>query len=196
MLELLGQINGIGWYTIATSIVVVVLGVPKAAKAWKDFKDSTGLVSQKSIKERQLEERLQRMEKRIVEVDKRVTDTSNMYENRLTGYHGQSIDIRNGIFDTLSTFNNKVDALSSSIQGLANDVHNMQEKNDSSDRSRIKDRIAQAYRHYHEKKEWTNMEKEAFNDLIRSYEDAGGINSFVHTTCEPESLTWIVIDED
>lgn len=57
----------------------------------------------------------------------------------------------------------------------------------------IKDRISQAYRIYHEKGEWSYMEKESFGDLIRDYEAHGGKNSFVHDTCEPESNLWKVI---
>lgn len=119
-MELLEQINGIGWYAIAMSIFVIVLGVPKAVKAWKDFKDSTGLISQKTIKERQLEERLQRIEKRITDVDKRVTDTSNLYENRLTGYHGQSIEIRGQLADKQDELNNKVDSLTDMFSQFIN----------------------------------------------------------------------------
>ena len=70
----------------------------------------------------------------------------------------------------------------------------MQSRSDASERARLKDRIAQAYRYYHEKKEWTQMDKDAFNDLIKSYELAGGKNSFVHSICEPESCTWKIID--
>lgn len=69
----------------------------------------------------------------------------------------------------------------------------MQDKQDSSDRARLKDRLQESYRYYNVKKEWTHMEKEAFMDLIESYEAAGGKNSFVHDICLPESLTWKVL---
>lgn len=71
----------------------------------------------------------------------------------------------------------------------------MQTRNDAQERARLKDRIAQSYRYYHEKKQWTQMDKEAFEDLIKSYELSGGNNSFVHSICEPESCTWTIIDD-
>ena len=80
------------------------------------------------------------------------------------------------------------------LTGLKNSVDKMQEKQDSADRARLKDRIGQAYRYYKEKGEWNLMEKEAFNDLVTSYELAGGENSFVHDVCVPASLEWKIIN--
>ena len=81
------------------------------------------------------------------------------------------------------------------INNLAVTIQDMQDKNDFKERAKLKDRISQSYRFYHKEQKWTSMDKESFNDLIRSYEAAGGKNSFVHSTCEPESETWEVIDE-
>lgn len=94
----------------------------------------------------------------------------------------------NSIKKDISAIGNKVDALTDVITV-------MQEKDNINKRANLKDRISQSYRYYHERQRWNTMEKEAFDDLIRSYEDAGGKNSFVHTICEPESNTWKLIDE-
>jgi len=72
----------------------------------------------------------------------------------------------------------------------------MQKKSDASERARLKDRIAQAYRIFHERGSWTDMEKETFEDLIHDYEQHGGENSFIHSICEPESYTWKIIKEE
>lgn len=95
-----------------------------------------------------------------------------------------------------------IDKIIKSIENLQDSVHKvsdlvtaMQEKSNSAERSRLKDRIGQVYRHHMETKSWTVMEKDAFEDLVKSYEDAGGENSFVHTICLPASLTWKIEDE-
>lgn len=80
------------------------------------------------------------------------------------------------------------------IDDLAHKFDDKIAKDDATHRARIKDRISEAYQKYHEKRQWTSMEREAFYDLIKSYEEHGGKNSFVHSTCEPESYTWKVID--
>jgi len=64
----------------------------------------------------------------------------------------------------------------------------MQKKSDASERARLKDRIGQAYRNYHERGSWSEMEKESFEGLIYDYEQHGGENSFIHSICEPESF--------
>lgn len=66
----------------------------------------------------------------------------------------------------------------------------MQVQNDATERARLKDKIGQSYRYYHEKQQWNSMEEEALRDLISQYEAHGGKNSFVHDTVEPETYTW------
>lgn len=87
-------------------------------------------------------------------------------------------------------------ATSDKVTVLGQMMVDMQQKTDASERAKLKDRISQAYRYYHEKGEWNKMEREAFNDLIRDYESHGGQNSFVHSVCEPESQTWNVTDDE
>lgn len=95
----------------------------------------------------------------------------------------------------LNQISTEVKAASDKINVLGQMMVDMQQKTDASERAKLKDRISQAYRYYHDKGEWNKMEREAFNDLIRDYEAHGGQNSFVHSVCEPESQTWNVIDE-
>lgn len=83
--------------------------------------------------------------------------------------------------------------LSTEIKGIVDRLDKMEEKNDNTERARLKDRIAQSYRVYHDKGCWTEMERESFYELIRDYESHKGDNSFVHTICEPESFTWKII---
>ena len=103
--------------------------------------------------------------------------------------------------ETISTLKTEVEQIKKDqtevmecLNGLKDSVDKMQAKQDSADRARLKDRIGQAYRYYKDKGEWNLMEKEAFNDLVISYELAGGQNSFVHDVCVPASLEWKVID--
>jgi len=69
-----------------------------------------------------------------------------------------------------------------------------EKKSDAAARARLKDRIGQAYRYYHERGSWNRMERDAFKDLIEDYEAHGGENSFVHEICEKEYPTWKLID--
>lgn len=96
--------------------------------------------------------------------------------------------------DTIDSLKQDVVMLNEKLDKLSESLSNMEEKDDLDKRARLKDRISQSYRYYHERKKWNHMEKESFDDLIKSYENAGGKNSFVHSICEPESNTWELID--
>ncbi|MGL5433990.1 MAG: hypothetical protein ACRDBO_01150 [Lachnospiraceae bacterium] len=97
--------------------------------------------------------------------------------------------------DSQYAFEKDVQEINDKVGVLSQMLVQMQLKADASERARIKDRISQSYKYYHKQQHWTTMEKEAFVELIRSYENAEGVNSFIHTTCEPECFTWEVIDE-
>lgn len=95
----------------------------------------------------------------------------------------------------------KIDQLMRSVSDLTQCVSTMsdkmtvmQEKNNSAERGRLKDRIGQAYRYYQARGSWNLMEKDAFEELVKCYEEAGGENSFVHTVCIPNSLKWEIIE--
>lgn len=93
----------------------------------------------------------------------------------------------------LGLISSDVKATKDKINVISQMLIEMQTKNDATERAKLKDRISQSYRYYHAKGEWNEMEKEAFDDLIQSYEDASGTNSFVHDICLPESYTWTVL---
>lgn len=109
----------------------------------------------------------------------------------------------------VTSIQNKVDVMDSKIVSIAESLANLKqvveelstavtslnEKRDANEAAQLKDRIAEAYRYYHEKQRWNQMEREAFNDLIEAYTRYSD-NSFVHTVCEPESLTWNIVDKD
>ena len=58
--------------------------------------------------------------------------------------------------------------------------------------SDIKQQIAQSYRRYNKCKKISYMELEALEDLIDTYENYGGDNSFVHSIVQKEMYTWEV----
>ena len=87
----------------------------------------------------------------------------------------------------------QIDRIFDSVESITVKLDNMSIREDESERRKLKDRIAQAYRSYHDKGEWTSMEKEAFFGLIEDYESRGGSNSFVHEICQPESYTWKIV---
>lgn len=88
---------------------------------------------------------------------------------------------------------NTVDNIQDMVTELSSSVNTMREKSNANEAARLKDRISQSYRYFHEKGEWTAMEKESFKDLIAAYTQYSE-NSFVHSVCEVECESWRVVD--
>ena len=107
-------------------------------------------------------------------------------ENRIHDRE-QSFEIQKQLTDSINALSDKLDAMNLKQNEL-------EEKHRKRIRAEMKDKISQLYRYYHERGKWNDMEREAFNDLIDEYEDAGGSNSFVHTVVQPESYTWKVVE--
>lgn len=151
------------WTTF--SVVLGILVVFKVlGGVWDYFTEKTGITTRRHIEQKKKEERLDSHEQKI-----------------------ENMGVKISLLEV------SVKDIEQSLIEIDKKLDQMQEKDDVSQRARIKDRIGQAYGIYHKRKQWTQMEKEAFLDLVASYEKHGGKNSFVHDTCLPESYTWEVI---
>lgn len=84
--------------------------------------------------------------------------------------------------------------LETSVQNVSNQVTTLTKRIDESDRTKIGDRLTQAYNFYRKKGQWTRMEQWAFNNMLDSYKKAGG-DSWIDEVALPASKTWEIIDE-
>lgn len=74
-------------------------------------------------------------------------------------------------------------------------LREMQDKEDTKERARLKNTISSLYRECHQTRKWTQMQKDTMEDMIASYEACNGKNSFVHDTVQKEMYTWDVTDD-
>ena len=68
------------------------------------------------------------------------------------------------------------------------------EKQNKCEQAKLKDKIGQSYRYYHDIKKINDIELETLEGLIQTYEDYGGTNSFVHSLVQKEMYTWEHVD--
>ena len=120
MLDVLNEMNSVGWYTIIVSIILTILLIPLAKTGIEKFKEAMGWTDKRAIEKENLEKRLQDIEKRISDVDKRVTDTSNMYDTKLDSFHQQSIQIRGELADDIISVKESQNEIKSSLLDLKN----------------------------------------------------------------------------
>lgn len=109
------------------------------------------------------------------------------------GIQHELVAAQESISQALETLNNKFDEMQRTTDER---FVESEERNNKRLRADLKNKISNSYRYYHEKGEINYMELEALEDLIESYEDASGTNSFVHEVVQKEMYTWKLIDKD
>lgn len=108
---------------------------------------------------------------------------------------------------TLKTQNEKMNKFSDSVNKISDKLDKMkidtdmrfqenEKKQNKKEQAKIKSEISNRYSIYHERKWITNIEFEALEGLIATYEAFGGLNSFVHSIVQKEMFTWRKIDEE
>lgn len=84
------------------------------------------------------------------------------------------------------------------ISGIVERLERMEELTQRRERNKLRDTLIQSYRYYanpelNPSRSWTRMEAEAFWDLFRDYEDAGG-DGYMHTHVQPTMEQLIVVE--
>lgn len=98
-------------------------------------------------------------------------------------YRQQSMDIQ-------KHFEDEITELQSAWHAVCERLTKIEEQNKKRERNKLRDVLLERYRYYADKERnpsqsWTTMESEAFWDLFRDYEDAGG-DGYMHTIVQPE----------
>lgn len=106
-------------------------------------------------------------------------------------YHQESIDIRDGLKKEIQEIRTYIDTMMKRFEEI-------EEQNKKRECSKLRDMLLQNYRYYtseqqNPSKSWTRMESEAFWELFREYEQAGG-NGYMHTVVQPEMERLIIIE--
>ena len=149
-----------------SSVVIFMAGWIALKSLLTKFSEATGIEMPWMRSERERAEQVEELHRRVNLIDEKVVEIAN-----------------------------SVTSMTDTVNTLSNTLNGVEKRLDANEAAKLKDRISESYRYYHERHEWTSMEKEAFHDLIEAYTQYS-TNSFVHTICEPESETWNVIEKD
>lgn len=76
------------------------------------------------------------------------------------------------------------------IKNVTTKLDNMEQKNNLSKQSELKEKIERLYRECNEHRVCTDTAFETLKDLISDYERHGGENSFVHSLVQPAMYEW------
>lgn len=108
-------------------------------------------------------------------------------------YRKQSLEIQESL-------KGEIQELRDGQQSIVDRLEKIEEQNQRRERNKLRDILLQSYRYYtnpekNPTKTWTHMEAEAFWELFKDYEDAGG-NGYMHTVVQPEMERLCVVDID
>lgn len=106
-------------------------------------------------------------------------------------YRQQSVKVQEKLESEIQEIRNDV-------QALMNRFEEIEEQNRKRERSKLRDMLLQNYRHYtnivqNPSQSWTRMESDAFWELFREYEEAGG-DGYMHTVVQPEMDRLTIVD--
>ena len=152
-------------------VTVVLLAVFFGYAFYKELKK----LNDSRIAERQLKLEEERAQKKKVDEAWAVTQ-------KYPVYHQESIDIRDGLKKEIQEIRDYCSTLMKRFEEI-------EEQNKKRECSKLRDMLLQNYRYYtsetqNPSQSWTRMESEAFWELFREYEEAGG-NGYMHTEVLP-----------
>ena len=124
----------------------------------------------------------------IESLSQEVKRNQEIKDQELLNYRDDSRRIRDEMYRVMNT-------QSESIAELKATVLKIQEINSETKRAEIKEKIERIYRECTHEQACTEMQFESLKDLIEQYEKHGGLNSFVHSTVEPEMYRWEIVHE-
>lgn len=119
----------------------------------------------------------------IEKLSERVQKNQDDRDKELLRYRDDSRKIRDEMYKVM---NNQ----SEHIKTLSQKVDRMEERNSKTKRAELKEKIERIYSECHPSMTCTDMAFETLRELIEEYEEHGGVNSFVHSTVEPEMYEW------
>lgn len=122
---------------------------------------------------------------------KKKVDEAWAITQKYPAYHQESIQIRDGL-------ETEIQELRDDFKAIMKRLEEIEEQNKKRECSKLRDMLLQNYRYYtseqqNPSKSWTKMESEAFWELFREYEAAGG-DGYMHTEVQPAMERLLVVE--
>lgn len=209
----LAEIDILGWL-IATIVFILIWKGGAEIKDW--FFSRYGIETKKMKKEREDHELLLKTSENLIllqeksEKDDRalevafevfvdeVREAFEQVHKKFEETNEVQLKRREQSLQIQQELNNKIDGICHVLDEMQKNTDERfaqsEAKTNKRVQSDIKERIAQSYRRYDKTKKISRMELEALEDLIDTYENFGGQNSFVHSIVQKEMYTWEVTE--
>ncbi len=181
MLDLLSKVTLLDFLWALCLIVAIVLLIVSQKQKLSDWLNNW----------REHKNKKENFQQLVYNLQDSVSDlkiTMNQYQKNREHDRADSRKIRDEMYQVINE-------QSQGIRNLTEIIVSMQEKNSKTKRAEIKEKIERIYRECHPSMTCTDMALETLKELIEEYEAHGGLNSFVHSTVEPEMIEWKIIKQ-
>jgi len=126
---------------------------------------------------------------------KKKIEDSYCVTQKYPAYHQESIVIRDSLKQEIKEIRNNFNTAMDAFMCRLDEIEKQNKKREC---SKLRDMLLQNYRYYtsttqNPSQSWTRMESEAFWELFKEYEEAGG-NGYMHTEVLPAMQRLEVVD--
>lgn len=178
MVDLIKQMEEIGWENIIISFSLIICVIVTAVSGYKKLLSTLGLRSEKSIQEAQLKDNMDSMQKQIDDLNKKVNDYQTSIIKKQEEYHQQSITIR----DNLNK--NQMD-LKTDIQTLKDMLQEFIKEQNQSTVAILRSSLWRLHKEFVTQGFITPDGLKTFMEMGKVYESAGG-DDIYHEKLLPE----------
>ena len=194
------QLFEIDWKAFGITIFLVLLGLQTCIKLFQWFLfDLLGIETKSMRLKKQEHELLIETANELKRLSEKHKEDMDSFSNNRIHDREQSFSIQKELITSQENISKLINSLEKKLTEMQDNTDKRFKKNEEKENRRVqaelKDKIAQSYRYYHEVKKINDIEMETLEGLIKTYEDYGGKNSFVHSLVQKEMYTWEHIDK-
>ena len=192
--EILSKLNT---STVATVVIVIFTIIIFIYSKRLDIKELWDFVYNSRKKRENLIASVETSQNKIKETQdeiKQIMDNRIHDREQSLKIQKEQTDAQGAIIKSIEDIRTMIDTMKQEIVEMKNENNARFLANEQKENMRvqaeIKARISQSYRYFHSCGKISDMELEALEDLITTYENYGGKNSFVHSVVQKEMYSW------
>lgn len=194
------QLFQIDWKAFGITIFLVLLGLQTCIKLFQWFLfDLLGIETKSMRLKKHEHELLIETANELKRLSEKYKEDMDSFSNNRIHDREQSFSIQKELITSQENISKLINSLEKKLTEMQDNTNKRFKENEEKENRRVqaelKDKIGQSYRYYHEVKKINDIEMETLEGLIKTYEDYGGKNSFVHSLVQKEMYTWEHIDK-
>lgn len=189
------QLFEIDWKAFGITIFLVLLGLQTCIKLFQWFLfDLLGIETKSMRLKKQEHELLIETANELKRLSEKHKEDMDSFSNNRIHDREQSFSIQKELITSQENISKLINSLEEKLTEMQDNTDKRFKENEEKENRRVqaelKDKIGQSYRYYHDIKKINDIEMETLEGLIKTYEDYGGKNSFVHSLVQKEMYTW------